>query len=55
VQDTGNIMNATTIQGHLENVLFDFRHADMMSVFNKKRLIRTAQMLTAVTLFPLGS
>jgi hypothetical protein len=54
VQDMGNVTNATAIQGHLENVLFDFRHAAIMSVFNKKRLIRTARMLTAVTLFPLG-
>jgi hypothetical protein len=55
VQDTGNITNATAIQGHLENLLFDFRHAAMMTVCNKKHLRGTARMLTAVPLFPLGS
>lgn len=55
MQDTGNITNATAMQGHLENLLFDFRHAAMMTVFNKKRLIGTARMHTAVPLFPLGS
>jgi hypothetical protein len=55
VQDTGNITNATAIQGHLENLLFDFRHVAMMTVFNTKRLLGTARMLTAVPLCPLGS
>ena len=55
MQDTGNVTNATAIQGHLKNLLFDFRHAAMMTVFDKKRLIGTARMLTAVPLFPLGS
>jgi hypothetical protein len=55
VQDTGNVTNATAMQGHLENLLFDFRHAAMMTVFDEKRLIGTARMLTAVPLFPLGS
>jgi hypothetical protein len=55
VQHTGNVTNATAIQGHLKNVLFDFRHASLMTVFNKKCLRWTARMLTAVPLFPLGS
>jgi hypothetical protein len=54
VQDPGHITNATAIQGHLKNVLFDFRHASMMTVFDKKRLIGTARIRTAVPLFPLG-
>jgi hypothetical protein len=54
VQDTGNVTNATSIQGHLENFLFDFRRATMMAVVDEKRLIRTARMLTAVPWFPLG-
>ena len=54
MQDTGNVTNATAIQGHLKNVLFDFRHAALMTVFDKKRLLGTARMLTAVPLFPLG-
>jgi len=54
MQDTGNVTNATAIQGHLNNLLFDFRYASMMTVFDKKRLRRTARMLTAVPLFPLG-
>jgi hypothetical protein len=55
VQDTGHVTNATAIQGHLKNLLLDFRHAAMMTVFDKKRLIWTARMLTAVPVFPLGS
>jgi len=54
VQHTGNVANATSIQGHLEDLLFDFRQAAMVTVLDKKRLIRTAGILTAVTLFPLG-
>jgi hypothetical protein len=54
VPDTGHITNATAIQGHLENLLFDFRHAATMTVFNKKRLLGTARMLPAVPLFPWG-
>jgi hypothetical protein len=55
MQDTGNVTNATAIQGHLKNLLFDFRHATLMTVFDKKRLRWTARMHTAVPLFPLGS
>jgi hypothetical protein len=51
----GHVTNATAIQGHLKNVLFDFRHAALMTLFDKKRLIGTARMHTAVPLFPLGS
>ena len=54
MQDTCTVTNATAIQGHLENVLFDFRQATTMAVVDEKRLIRTAGMLTAVPLFPLG-
>jgi hypothetical protein len=54
VQDTGHVTNATAIQGHLENVLFDCRHAALMTVVDEKRLRRTVGMLTAITLFPLG-
>jgi hypothetical protein len=54
MQDTGNVTNTTPIQGHLENLLFDFRHAAMMTVVDQKRLRWTARMLTAVPLFPLG-
>ena len=54
MQDTGHVTNATAIQGHLKNLPFDFRHAAMMTVFDKKRLIWTARMLTAVPLFPLS-
>ena len=42
------------MQAHLENLLFDFRLAAMVTVLGEKRLIWTAGMLTAVTLFPLG-
>ena len=55
MQDTCNVTNATAIQGHLENLLFDFRQAALMAVVDEKRLMRTAGMLTAVPLFPLGS
>jgi len=54
VQHTGNIANATAIQAHLENLLFDFRLAAMVTVLDEKRLRWTAGMLTAVPLFPLG-
>jgi hypothetical protein len=54
VQDTGHVTHATAIQGHLENLLCDFRQATMMAVVDEKRLIRTARMLTVVPLFPLG-
>jgi hypothetical protein len=54
VQHTGNIANATAMQAHLENLLFDFRLAAMVTVLGEKRLIWTAGILTAVTLFPLG-
>jgi hypothetical protein len=54
VQDTGDVTNPTAIQGHLKNLLFDLRHAALMTVFDKKRLRGTAWMLTAVPLFPLG-
>ena len=54
MQDTCNVTNATSIQGHLENLLFDFRQATIMAVVDEKRLVRTAGMLTAVPLFPLG-
>jgi hypothetical protein len=54
MQHTCNVANATSIQGHLENVLFDFRQATMVTVLDQKRLIWTAGILTAVTLFPLG-
>ena len=54
MQDTCNVTNATAIHGHLENWLVDFRQATMMAVVDEKRLIRTAGMLTAVPLFPLG-
>jgi hypothetical protein len=54
VQDTGHVTNATAIQGHLGDLLCDFRYATMMAVVDEKRLIRTARMLTAAPLFPLG-
>lgn len=53
MQDTGNVANATAIQGHLKNLLFDFRDAPMVTVLDKKCLVRTAGVLTAVPLFPL--
>ena len=42
------------MQGHLENLLCDFRQATIMAVVDEKRLVRTAGMLTGVPLFPLG-
>lgn len=54
MQDTGNVTNPTAMQGHLQNGLFDFRHAALLTVFDKKRWRGTAWMLTAVPLFPLG-
>jgi hypothetical protein len=53
VQDTCNVANATAIQGHLKNLLFDFRPASMVTVLDKKCVVRTAGILTAVPLFPL--
>ena len=34
-----NIANTTAIQGHRENLLFDFRHAPMVAVLDKKCLV----------------
>ena len=54
MQDTGHVTNATAMQGHLEHVLCDVRHAAMMTLVDETRVIRTAGMLTTVPLFPLG-
>lgn len=54
MQDPCKVTNATAIQGHLEHWLFDFRHATIMAGVDEKRLVRTAGMLTAVPLLPLG-
>jgi hypothetical protein len=43
------------MQGQLENLLCDFRHAPLVTVLDKKCLLRTAGMLTAVPLFPLDN
>ena len=54
MQDTGNIANAASIEGHLEHLLFDFRHATLVTGLEEKRLMRTAGILTTVPLCPLG-
>ena len=54
MQYPGNVANAAAIQGHLKNLLFDFRHAPMVTVLDKKCLVRTAGILTAIPLFPLA-
>lgn len=54
MQHTCNVSDATAIQGHLENLLFDCWHAAMVTVLNEKRLRWTAGMLTTVPLFPVG-
>jgi len=54
VQHTCNVANTTPIQGHLENLLFDFRHAAMVTVLDEKRVRGTAGIWTAATLFALG-
>jgi hypothetical protein len=54
VQHTCNIANTASIEGHLKNLLFDFRHATIVTVLEEKRLLWTAGILTAVPLCPLG-
>jgi hypothetical protein len=54
VQHTGNIANATAIQGHLENALFDGWQAALVTVLDEKRLRRATRIFTTVPLFPLG-
>ena len=54
MQHTGNIAHAASIEGHLEHVLFDCRHATLVTVLEEKRLLRTAGILTTVPLCPLG-
>ena len=50
----GNVANATAIQGHVENRLFDCRPAAMVTVRDEKRLRWTGRILTAGPWFPLG-
>jgi hypothetical protein len=49
-QDVGSISNATAIQCHIWNLLFDFRQITAISIRSNKRTTRTLQVSTFVSL-----